>query len=271
MEEKFKEFLNFDWKTSKEWEQYFNINCYIAPPITGDKILKARKKFYKLKIDADFDINFNPETTPDHKHEYANKNNNENRRPLLDQLIAAIEGFLWVAFFMNVLLPQYVLNICLMAVIMRFLRLYWPCFLSKGFYRHEIIRNDLIHLMIYCLILMTDKINYLNLFPFTSTAVYCICEYFYTYLRIFQFLKKYFLKVVNYKRKIEECRAFSFILFGVYLLFAVWIRWSSLKIGFVYLIFLVFLYYFNDDFRVSFFKVKRYVTSKFNKTFPPPN
>lgn len=262
MEEKFKKFLDFDWKISKEWESYFNTNCYIAPPITGDKILKARKKFYKSKIDPDFDINYNPESTPHHKHEYA-QNSIRERRPLLDQLIAAIEGFLWVAFFMNVLLPKYVLNICLMAIIIRFLRLNWTHLLSIEFYKNDILRNDLIHLVMYCLILMTDRLNYLNLFPFTSTALYCVCEYFYTYLRIFQFLKKYFLKVVGYKKNLEECRAFSLILYGVYLLFAVWMRWSSFIIGFIYPIFMVFLYYYNDDFRVACYKIKRSIKSKF--------
>ena len=57
MENKYQEFLNYDWSNSSEWRAYYN-NLFPAP--TGARIDHYKKKFYKLKIDPDFDINYVP-------------------------------------------------------------------------------------------------------------------------------------------------------------------------------------------------------------------
>ena len=254
MEQKFKQFIEYDWKNSKEWLSYYNSNCYIAPPVTGDKILKARKKFYKLKVDPEFDINYTPSFTKHNHHHHAHCNHNNSNssnsnisKSIIMQITCAIESFLWVAYFMNMLIPKYILDICFVVVLIRFIRENFFDLFTLSYYKSmRILFNELIHLMIYSFILRLDRINYLNLFPFTSTALYCICEYFVNYLRMFQFMKKYFQKVVDMKRKIYQCRGFAYILYGVYLIFAFLMRWSRIWIVVVYPGFMVFMYYFNS-------------------------
>ena len=59
MEEKYKKFLEVDWSTNNDWQLYYS-NLTPAPP--GNKILYFKKRFYRLKIDPEFDVNFEPET-----------------------------------------------------------------------------------------------------------------------------------------------------------------------------------------------------------------
>ena len=118
MEKKYQEFLKYDWKNSEEYKNYFNQYVYISPPITGDKILKARKKFYKLKVDPDFDINYvydEPNKRRDNKQ--------LKKISLTQHFFCAIEGVLWCTYFMNLLMPKYILNVGIIVVAMRFLRL----------------------------------------------------------------------------------------------------------------------------------------------------
>ncbi len=57
MEAKYKKFLEFKWENSSEWQMYYT-NLFPTPP--SHKILHYKKKFYKLKVDSDFDINYSP-------------------------------------------------------------------------------------------------------------------------------------------------------------------------------------------------------------------
>ena len=53
MEEKYKKFKDYNWDNSKEWNSYFT---NIFPTPTQNKALRYKKKFYRNKIDPDFDI-----------------------------------------------------------------------------------------------------------------------------------------------------------------------------------------------------------------------
>ena len=56
MQDKYKKFKEYDWQHSEAWQSYYR-NLFPIPP--GDKIEKYKRKFYKLKIDPDFDIHYN--------------------------------------------------------------------------------------------------------------------------------------------------------------------------------------------------------------------
>ena len=264
MEEKYKQFLNYDWNNSKEWVNFYRNECYIAAPITAEKIIKARKRFYKDKIDKDFDINYEP---PEMSNKTCNHNHStQKHKSIFIQLICAIEGFLWVAYFMNMLMPQCMVDIVLGGIAIRFVREnFFNLFKAKFYKSGDIFRNDMFQLALYSLVLRTDHTNYINLFPFTSTALYCICEYFVNYLRIFQFMRKYFQKVIDQQVKIFQCRGFSYLLFGAYLLIAIPIRWSSFSIGLIYPLFIYYMYECNYYVKDAVAKVKRFPNRFFKK------
>ena len=74
MEEKYKQFKEYDWVESKEWQLYYN-NIFPTPP--PSKILRYKKKFYRNKIDPDFDIDYKP-PNEEESNTYSSANTNAN-------------------------------------------------------------------------------------------------------------------------------------------------------------------------------------------------
>lgn len=90
MQEKYKKFKEFDFAASQEWQIYYS-NLFPTP--TPNKILLYKKKFYRNKIDPDFDpkyidpseqeqntsnTNTNTNTTNNANNTYNNYQNNYN-------------------------------------------------------------------------------------------------------------------------------------------------------------------------------------------------
>ena len=64
MEQKYKEYLNYNFANNEEYRRYIDA---IEPPPPYSKIEYYKKKFYRLKVDKEFDIDYNPdvkETSP---------------------------------------------------------------------------------------------------------------------------------------------------------------------------------------------------------------
>ena len=64
---KYQNFLNYNWNESAEWKHYFN-NLFPVPD--NSRIEYYKRKFYKLKIDPDFDTHYN--------YPSSNQTNNQN-------------------------------------------------------------------------------------------------------------------------------------------------------------------------------------------------
>lgn len=261
MEKKYDEFLNYNWNDSEEWKHYFNNLSDI--PKSRDIVMKFRKRFYKYKIDPDFDDKYIPIRERENSEEHTHTNNcnhkttaNPQRKGLFDNLFSAIEGFVWIAFFFNMLVQNQVLQISLIPLTIRTLRTnktILPRFTKD--YLDGLLKNEYFHVFLYVIILLLQPINYLFLFPISATALYCVCHYFSNYLRIFTFLKKYFEKVTNKKETIESIRGFSFILIAVYSCIFVLIGWVQIPFTIFYLLFLRFLYSYNTHVVGSFTKI----------------
>ena len=70
------EFIRYDWNNSVEWKNYLE-NIFPSPP--QNRILHYKKKFYKLKIDPDFDINYIPGQNNNNENQNNNQRNNQNQ------------------------------------------------------------------------------------------------------------------------------------------------------------------------------------------------
>ena len=77
MEKKFQKFQNFDWVNSDLWQSYYR-NLYPSPPLS--KLDKYKRKFYKLKIDPDFDINYKIKEQQTNNNNYYSSDNNYNNK-----------------------------------------------------------------------------------------------------------------------------------------------------------------------------------------------
>ena len=75
MESKYMEFIRYDWNNSEEWKNYLE-NIFPSPP--QNRILHYKKKFYKLKIDPDFDVNYIPGQNNNNENQN-NQRNNQNQ------------------------------------------------------------------------------------------------------------------------------------------------------------------------------------------------
>ncbi len=76
MDNKYMEFIRYDWNNSVEWKNYLE-NIFPSPP--QNRILHYKKKFYKLKIDPDFDINYIPGQNNNNENQNNNQRNNQNQ------------------------------------------------------------------------------------------------------------------------------------------------------------------------------------------------
>ena len=76
MYNKYMEFIRYDWNNSVEWKNYLE-NIFPSPP--QNRILHYKKKFYKLKIDPDFDINYIPGQNNNNENQNNNQRNNQNQ------------------------------------------------------------------------------------------------------------------------------------------------------------------------------------------------
>jgi hypothetical protein len=254
MEEKYENFLKYDWNNSEEWKMYYN-NLFPQPK-TDEAIIKFKKRFYKFKVDADFDDKYTINNIDDNDNTNSNSNPPPPTRSKLDHLLAAIEGFVWVSYFLNIFLQQPIHRNCLVALYFRLLIDYKNNFSSL--FSTEIFKDQNIQLIIYLTILLfADNLNYLFLFPLSVTALFYICDYFANFLRIFQFLRKYFQIVIDRKEYIFSIRAFSYILIGVHLIFALIIGWNNILFCVFYWIFLRFLYSYNEYVKKSFLKIRK--------------
>lgn len=57
MEQKFKEYRKYDWTLSATWQTYLD---NIFPTPTRDRLEKIRRKWYRDKVDKEFDVNYEP-------------------------------------------------------------------------------------------------------------------------------------------------------------------------------------------------------------------
>ena len=76
MESKYMEFIRYNWNNSEEWKNYLE-NIFPTPP--QNKILHYKKKFYKLKIDPDFDVNYIPGQNNNEQNEIFSQRNIQNQ------------------------------------------------------------------------------------------------------------------------------------------------------------------------------------------------
>ena len=123
MESKYMEFIRYDWENSEEWKNYLE---NIFPPPPQSRILYYKKKFYKLKVDPNFDINYIPGNNNfnQRNNERNNNNNNDNNNSgnvvfIYTDIILSVTSFL--SFFIH-----YPTSIKLLL----------------GYYIHNLIKNE---------------------------------------------------------------------------------------------------------------------------------
>lgn len=272
MEEKYIQFLNYRWNECEEWRKYFNNLSEI--PKTRELVMKFRKRFYKYKVDDEFDDKYDPNDKYEKVQERKPK---EKRIGIVELFIASIEAFLWVSFYFNLMFKEHVLKISILAILVRILRMDYKMFfqlpkLDKNSlfeYCNKFLLNKHIQLLMYIIILNSDNINFLVLFPISTSAVFYISTYFSKYMRILEFLKKYFEKVIKAKKDFESLIGFSYVLIGIYFILSVLLRYNTPFYLVLFWVFIYILYKVDEDISNTFRKLKNTLGLIVNNKYIP--
>lgn len=271
MEEKYKKFLQIDWSTNNDWQLYYS-NLTPAPP--GNKIPYFKKRFYKLKIDPEFDINYEPESEkpkqqPTSQNPKSPTMNNNfvsyYSTSLLGKIFSSIEILLWItAVVLHLTYHQHSLKVSAFVLFFRvFKRIGRPRFNMQ--YAQVMFMDEHLHILMVHLLLMIDRLNQFCILPFYLTAILNIFDCF----RFYSIFKTLSNKIINKRVTLCELRANSEVLIGFILIIGIFFGVNSFLLPIFYWQFLRFKYIFNSDTSLAFGRLNNSINKNKSK-LPSP-
>ncbi len=280
MEEKYKKFKEFEWEKSKEWQLYWS-NLYPTPPVS--KIERYKRKFYKNKIDSDFDIDYKPSETSNSNTNY-NSNSNSTFtdsnsgysytyafppfKPINSVLLKTIETYLLFFFLFSLPFRFYSKQIAFIAYLIRTLRLNgipkW-----KVEYLQGLMGIDSVHVFFYSLVLFIERFNYYLILPVALAAVIDSCENIKDDKNLNVF-KKYFDLVLKNKENLLQERANIEVGIGFLLIVGVFLKLNSFLLPIIYWQLMKVKYFLQPRIKKSFEILNSYV-NKFKNSQNCPN
>ena len=255
MEEKYKKFKEYDWVSSKEWQLYYT-NIYPSPP--PSKILKYKKKFYRNKIDPDFDINYTPPNEEENTYStsnntsssssssnsYTNKNTTNQdafsteqtfetykaaqtlAKPIQSPQLQLLETFLLVLFLLSLPFRYKTVLIGIIAFLVRTIRIAGiPKFDIT--YLQVFLMNDSCHNLLFTVQTMTDRINYYMMLPVAVSAVIAICDNLYS-LNLNIGLKKYVDLINNKREDLMQSKSYIEVAIGFVSIAGIFLKINSI-------------------------------------------
>jgi hypothetical protein len=270
MEEKYKKFLEFDWTKSTEWQLYYS-NLYPTPP--GNKILTYKKKFYKNKIDPDFDDKYlppEPSTTSNTQQQSYAQPNYPMPSTTASPILGILEAFVWLIFLGSVIINYHTLKIACVALLIRVIkRTGKPSFTLQ--YAQLIFLDEHFQLLLYALLFFIDRSNYFTLVPLIITGILNIGEHFRNNARVFSFLKPYCTIIVNKRVQIAQTRSDIEVAIGFFLVIGIFLGLNAFFLPIFYWQYLRFKYIVNEDCKRTFGKMNHYLEAfKTKPSIPSP-
>ena len=197
MEEKYKKFLQVDWTGNKDWQLYFS-NLTPTPP--GNKVLHFKKKFYKLKIDSDFDITYEPpqqqqQQQQNHQRNDFNFNNvtSIHGNSTFSKAVAFVEFILWsVSSILLITFNDYGTKVSLIPLLIRVFRRVGRPNLTYGF-AQDVITDEHFHIFLFQALSLIDNFNIFTSIPYLLTVLLNVSDY----MNRQNILKSYISKLVN--------------------------------------------------------------------------
>ena len=267
MEEKYKKFLEIDWANNSDWHLYFS-NITPTPP--GNKVLYFKKRFYRLKIDADFDINYEPQqkassntqqqstfTKPTFTSYHSNTT--------FGKLISAFETLLWIiSIALLVSFNAHALKFALLVLLFRiFKRVGRPRFNIE--YAQSLFLDEHLHLFLFQLLLLLDRLNQFTLVPFYITSLLDIFDC----LRTYNIMSELSNKIINKRVMLCELKANADIFIGFLLIIGYFFGTNSFLMPIFFWQFLRFKYIFNSDTNLAFRRFNN-IVNKYKNHLPSP-
>lgn len=187
MESRYQRFLQFDFEASSEWKAYISS---IDPPPTGQQIFLLKKRFFKRKIDPEFDINYIANSSNNGQSASDNSRANQNQsapqssqnavRSDLGILVYSAEILVYFYFFIMLFLSNdNVFSYLMYGLAIRNLRLNWPVKFNKE-YLANLLSQDCFSYLVYSVIMYfstsDDKVFVYSMHSVITCFVY-ICGF----------------------------------------------------------------------------------------------
>jgi len=274
MDEKHKQFKQFNWFTSKEWLQYYE-NLYPKPP--SNRIEFWKKKFYKLKVDSEFDMNYesssgntipnsttqnnqysNRGTSNNNTDPYSNSNNQgttQNNKYLID-----CSELCMFSIFLISILPKFsfTLYFALLGLLIKIFKKMGLPNLNMVFLQ-TLFNENYFQQFIYTFLLLIDKINLFTLFPIIITSVITVCIFIRRYLTNYNRLIFYANIVMNNRATLIRMSSRLELATGFLLIIGYFIGINSFLLPILYWQYIRFKYILNQELKDSFSELNQYI------------
>ena len=270
MEEKYKQFLEYNWENSEEWHSYFR-NIFPTPP--ENKIIRYKKKFYRNKIDSDFDIDYKPANSKEEEQEQeksqsTNNNTNDNKAsssysvpkndysktPLLN-----IETVLMILFFFSLPLKYNSKIISIIIFLIRSIRLVGIPRFEMG-YLYQLLKTESFQTFIYSIEILIEKFNYFLMVPIIISIFVAFCENLKLYnLNLGTKINQIIDLMNNKKEDLLQDKSDIELGMGIFLIVGFMLKINSLIIFIIHIQVLYIKYNFDYRLKRSLNKLNFYV------------
>lgn len=255
MEEKYKQFESFNWAGNQEWGQYWR-NLFPTPP--ASKILRYKKKFYKLKIDDSFDIDYVPPTPEPEQprtsapHTHSHYNAYSGGFVARSKTLATLEFIVWNAFFGSLFAySQYSLKLATLSCALKtFHRTGLPKFNVQ--YAQDLFFNEHFQLMLYSLLFMVDEFNYYLTLPLIITYLINVAEFACIELKAIKPIYDLTYPIHAKRVDLAQIRVKLMIAIGFLLVVGIFLGLNNFLIPIFYWQYIRFIYIMNNDFKTEF-------------------
>ena len=250
---------------SQEWQIYYT-NLFPTPP--PSKILRYKKKFYRNKIDPDFDIDYKPpeeetnsyssaNTSSSSSSSYSSYNANSNTNPSSQEAFSTeqtfetykaaqslanpirsaplqiIETLFLVLFFISLPFRYKSVLIGIIAFLIRTIRLSGiPKFDIT--YLQVFIMNDSCHALLFTVQTLSDRLNYYMMLPVAVSAIIALCDNLNAFNLNFGGLKAYIDKVNNKKEELIQSKSYIEIAIGFVSIAGIFLKINSILTPIIY-------------------------------------
>ena len=283
MEEKYKKFKEYNWENSKEWHSYYG-NIYPTPP--PNKILRYKKKFYRNKIDPDFDIEYSPTNEKEeNNHQNSNSNgtntnSNNNTKSnyyysknsstsLIKTPLLNIETILMILLLFSLPLKYNTKFISIICFLIRSIRLVGKPKYDLA-YLKQLLKNESFQTVIFSIEILFDKFNYFLLVPIIISTVVALSENIKLYQLNISSINNMNDLIYNKKEDILQDKSDIELGIVLALFIGIFLNINSMIIFIIHIQVLYIKYFFDYRLQRSFNKLNTYVNNFKNGNNCPP-
>ena len=283
MDEKYKQFKEYNWVESKEWQLYYS-NLFPTPP--PSKILRYKKKFYRNKIDPNFDIDYEPPQEEENKTsnntQYSNPNQNYSNqtnqqtytneqtfetyraaqslaRPINSKNLLILETISLTLFLFSLPVRYKTNLLSIIPFLIRTIRQVGvPQFNMT--YLQAALMNDACHTLIFAVQIILDRLNYYMLFPVIISTILALCDNARALSVKMPFGQDYVDFVNNKKEEIIQSRAHVEVAIGFVSIIGIFLKLNSILTPVIYWQMIRVRYTLNPYIKQSFTEINNFAT-----------